>query len=131
LEARIAQAAGEGTRVQISGLLYGEGASCYLEVSQLDFLAPDFEPTRAPEAVTAWKGVIVRPPGNPRGQVFVRDDGEGYDVGGQGDEVREAVQEALETGARVRIWGTASYGVPASRARHIEITRLEFVSPRE
>ena len=101
---------------------------------------PEATPTAAPDTpapveeqdgtpVEGWIGTVRDlPPGNQFGQVFVRDDGEEYDIGATGDAAWAVIREAKETGARIQVWGTLYTGVPASEARHIEVERLSVLS---
>lgn len=82
--------------------------------------------------VDGWVGTVQDlPPGKQFGQVFVRDDGEAYDVGATNDAAWDVIREAKETGVEVKVWGTLYTGVPASEARHIEVERISIVSTSE
>jgi hypothetical protein len=91
--------------------------------------APTATPTQAAEdegtPVEGWIGTVRDlPPGNQFGQVFVREDGEEYDIGATNDAAWDVIMEAKETGAQIKVWGTLYTGVPASEARHIEVERV-------
>ncbi len=82
--------------------------------------------------VEGWIGIIRDlPAGNQFGQVFMRDDGEAYDIGATSDAAWDVIREAKETGVEVKVWGTLYTGVPASEARHIEVERISVVSASE
>ncbi|NLG28795.1 MAG: hypothetical protein GX557_12855 [Chloroflexi bacterium] len=101
-------------------------------------LAVAASPTPAPietptsedgEPVEAWEGVLVKlAPGSQFGQFFQRNDGERYGIGGADDATRASLAQALSSGALIRIWGRVYYGVPATEARHIEVTRVEALT---
>jgi hypothetical protein len=101
---------------------------------------PDPTPTTAPSTPTpaaeeegtpveGWVGTVRDlPAGNQFGQVFVREDSEAYDIGATNDAAWDAMMEAKETGAQLKIWGTLYTGVPASEARHIDVERVSVVA---
>jgi hypothetical protein len=81
------------------------------------------------EPVEGWTGTITKlEPGNQFGRYFEREDGERFDINGTSDAVNERIAEAQRTGATLQVWGRVYYGVPADKARHIEVERAEIVS---
>ncbi|MGC9523250.1 MAG: NADase-type glycan-binding domain-containing protein [Anaerolineae bacterium] len=119
-----------GATVIIQGTLYtGVPASeaRHIEVERIAVTSP---PSDEGTTAEGWSGTVVKlPPGNQFGQVFVRDDGEKYGIGALSDDVRAQIADAAWNGAHIKIWGTLYTGVPASEARHIEVSRLEVVMP--
>ena len=103
--------------------------------------APSVQPALTPEPqlaeaegepVEGWLGTIVDlPPGNQFGQIFEREDGEQFGIGNPTDVVREQVNEARTTGARVKVWGKLHIGVPTTEARTIEIERIDRIAQPE
>jgi hypothetical protein len=81
------------------------------------------------EPADGWEGVIVKlAPGSQFGQYLLRGDDERYGLSGADETASAALDQARWTGARIRIWGQVYYGVPATEARHIEVSRVEFLS---
>jgi hypothetical protein len=101
---------------------------------------PEPTPTTAPSTPTpvaedegtpieGWVGTVRDlPAGNQFGQVFIREDGEDYDIGATNDAAWDVIMEAKESGAQLKIWGTLYTGVPASEARHIDVERVSVVA---
>ena len=104
---------------------------------------PAATPTRMPDTPTpvveeegtpveGWVGTVrALPAGNQFGQVFVREDGEEYDIGATSEAAWEVIREAKETGAQIQVWGTLYTGVPAPEARHVEVERITVVATPE
>ena len=81
------------------------------------------------ERVDGWIGVIVQlPPGNQFGQYFLRADGEKYDIGSEDDSIRQQIAGLRGTDQQIKVWGTLFVGVPATEARHIEVSRIEVLT---
>ena len=79
--------------------------------------------------VEGWTGSIYKlPPGNQFGQYMMRDDGERFGVSASSDAIRQQINEAMWSGAQIKVWGTLHHGVPATEARQIEVDRLEVLS---
>lgn len=105
VRAQIAEARSTGARVKVWGTLYRgvpAGEARTIEVERLEFLS---EPSADEgEAVEGWTGSVYRlPPGNQFGRSFVWDDGEKYGVGTTDEAVREQIEDAAWTGARVEV----------------------------
>lgn len=98
-----------------------------VEPTGLVTFAPD-EPSEEGGRVDGWIGIIVQlPPGNQFGQYFLRADGEKYDIGSADDAIRSQIAQLRGTDQQVKVWGTLFVGVPATEARHIEVSRIEVV----
>lgn len=127
---QVLEARSTGAQVKVWGRLHtGVPATDArtIEVERLQFLsepAPDVG-----EAVEGWTGTTYQlPPGNQFGRSFVRDDGEKYGIGTTDDAIRQQIDDAAWTGARIGVWGLLYTGVPAMEARHIQVNRLEVLS---
>jgi hypothetical protein len=129
------------TPVQIWGTLIcgvPDVNGCQLDVTRLLLVGEPLAPTPLPqprssepegEMVEGWVGTIVDlPPGNQFGQYFVRDDEEWFGIGTTDEAIRQQINAAAWTGARIRVWGTLRTGVPAMEARHLEVERIETLS---
>ncbi|MFP3897148.1 MAG: NADase-type glycan-binding domain-containing protein [Anaerolineales bacterium] len=131
---RIREAKQSGVQIKIWGTLYrgvpGDEAR-HIEIERIEMLSDPSEPFSEEEGepVEGWTGTIYKlPPGNQFGQHLVRDDGERFGIGATDDAVREKMNDAMWTGAQVKVWGTLYHGVPAAEARQIQVERLEVVS---
>jgi len=127
---QIVEARSTGAEIQVWGTLYAspsEGEAQTIVLDRVEFLSLSEDEG---ESVEAWTGTIYkRPPGNQFGQAFVRDDGEQVDIEASNDVIRAAIADAAWTGARVRVDGRLYLGVPSGEARHIEIEKLDVLSP--
>jgi hypothetical protein len=82
-----------------------------------------------PELIEGWVGRVYKlPPGNQFGQRFVRKDGEAFGINTTSESVRDQIEEVMWSGAQVKVWGTLTHGVPAEKAKHIQVQRLEVLS---
>lgn len=127
---QIREAKQSGAQIKIWGTLYrGVPAdeARHIEVERIEVLSKPSQEDGEP--VKDWTGTIFKlPPGNQFGQEFVRNDAEKFGVGASDDAVREKMNEAMWTGAQVKVWGTLYHGVPSAEARQIQVERLEVLS---
>lgn len=131
VRAQVAEARSTGAQVKVWGTLYTgvpAAEARTIEVERLEFLSEP--PADEGEPVEGWTGTVCQlPRGNQFSRSFVRDDGGQYGIGTTDEATREQINDAAWTGARVKVWGTLYTGVPATVARHVQVDRLEVLSP--
>jgi len=130
VSAQLTQARDSGRTVRVWGQLVRDVPDVngvQIEVTRLEVQETKATPSEDGDPVEGWTGTIIKlEPGNQFGRTFQREDGEQFDIGGVDEIVTQGISQAAETGATVKLWGQVYYGVPADKARHIEVTRLEI-----
>lgn len=125
IAAQLAELRGSEQRVRVWGKLHtGVPAT---EARQI--LVERLEVVKEGTDVDGWIGTLVKlPAGNQFGGYFEREDGERYDIGSADDAIQAQIAEYQRSGAKVQVWGALFVGVPATEARHIEVSRLADLS---
>lgn len=85
-----------------------------------------------PTVVDGWQGVIMAPqPGSQFGDYFLLDDGQRLDIGSTDPAIQSQIAAFRASGEVVQVWGELLTGVPATEARHINVTRIELAEPTD